>query len=189
MTVEWFDSWFDTKYYHILYKNRDYTEAELFINKLLNFLSPNKGSRFLDIACGKGRHSKYIHSKGYDVVGFDLSEQSINYANTFKEKGLEFHTHDMRKNFKTSCFDYALNLFTSFGYFENQKDELKALKSSANNLKQGGSIVIDFLNREKVIANLIPFETKEIENIKFSISKFSCFSNFKIKNISNCFSL
>lgn len=171
MATEWFDSWFDTKYYHILYKGRDYTEAERFINKLIAFLSPNKGSKFLDIACGKGRHSKYIHNKGYNVVGFDLSEQSINYANTFKKEGLEFYTHDMRTDFKANYFDYALNLFTSFGYFQNKKDELKAIKSSANNLKPGGSIVIDFLNKKKVIADFIPFEIKEIEKIKFSITK------------------
>ena len=134
MASEWFDSWFDTKYYHILYKNRNYFEAEKFINQLIDFLNPKKGSIFLDIACGKGRHSKFIHNKGYEVVGFDLSRQSISYAKKFKKIGLEFYTHDMRENFKTDYFDYALNLFTSFGYFESKSDELKALKSSANNL-------------------------------------------------------
>ena len=182
MASEWFDSWFDTKYYHILYKNRNYFEAENFINQLIDFLNPKKGSIFLDIACGKGRHSKFIHNKGYEVVGFDLSRQSISYANKFKKIGLEFYTHDMRENFKTDYFDYALNLFTSFGYFKSKSDELKALKSSANNLKPKGNLVIDFLNKEQVISNLIPFETKKIENIQFLISK-RIENNQVIKNI------
>jgi len=182
MASEWFDSWFDTKYYHILYKNRNYFEAENFINQLIDFLNPKKGSIFLDIACGKGRHSKFIHNKGYKVVGFDLSRQSISYAKKFKKIGLEFYTHDMRENFKTDYFDYALNLFTSFGYFDNKSDELKALKSSANNLKPKGTLVIDFLNKEQVISNLIPCETKKIENIQFLISK-RIENNQVIKNI------
>ena len=63
MTDEWFKNWFDTKYYHILYKHRNFSEAEHFINKLLDFLAPKKESKFLDIACGKGRHSLYINEK------------------------------------------------------------------------------------------------------------------------------
>lgn len=171
MAKEWFESWFDTKYYHTLYKNRDYSEAERFINNLLDFLNPAKDSRFVDIACGKGRHSKFIHGKGFNVVGYDLSKESILAAKKNIDKGLEFYAHDMRQIFRTNYFDYALNLFTSFGYFKNKRDELNALKSSARNLKPNGTLVIDFLNREKVIAGLVPFEKKEIDGIEFNISK------------------
>ena len=77
MAKEWFESWFDSKYYHTLYKSRDHSEAEEFIDNLLTFLSPTPNSQFIDIACGKGRHSQFINQKGFKVVGFDLSEQSI----------------------------------------------------------------------------------------------------------------
>ncbi|MGK0407390.1 MAG: hypothetical protein ACJAZH_001209, partial [Roseivirga sp.] len=55
----WFKKWFNTPYYHILYKNRDDTEAKLFISKLLKEFKPNKDSHFLDLACGRGRHAVY----------------------------------------------------------------------------------------------------------------------------------
>jgi len=120
MEKEWFESWFDTKYYHILYKNRDYTEAEKFISKLIDFLNPEPDSKFVDIACGRGRHSVYINRLGYSVVGYDLSEESILEAKKHSKKDLKFYTHDMRQIFRTNYFDFALNLFTSFGYFKSK---------------------------------------------------------------------
>ncbi|MBK21249.1 MAG: SAM-dependent methyltransferase [Flavobacteriales bacterium] len=171
MSREWFESWFNTKYYHILYKNRDYSEAEKFISKLIDFLGPEPDAKFVDIACGKGRHSIFINKLGYDVVGYDLSEESILEANKSAKNDLKFYTHDMRQIFRTNYFDFALNLFTSFGYFKNKRDELNAIKASAKNLKKNGILVIDFLNRDKVIKNLVVKETKTVGGINFKISK------------------
>jgi len=171
MGQDWFESWFDTKYYYTLYKNRDFKEAENFINNLLEFLQPKKEDKFLDIACGKGRHSVFINKKGFEVIGFDLSEQSILEANKSVNDGLSFYTHDMRQIFRTNYFDFGFNLFTSFGYFKSKRDELNALKASAQNLKPNGTLVIDFLNRDKVIDTLVPNETKSIDGIDFKITK------------------
>tara|TARA_B110000211_G_scaffold230605_1_gene290421 strand:+ start:2493 stop:3224 length:732 start_codon:yes stop_codon:yes gene_type:complete len=171
MAKEWFEDWFDTKYYHILYKNRNYNEAEDFIDNLLNYLKPNATAKFIDIACGKGRHSIFINKKGFPVVGYDLSKESIASAEESAKKDLEFYVHDMRQIFRTNYFDFALNLFTSFGYFKSSRDELNAILSAAKNLKKNGTLVIDFLNRDKVIAGLAPQETKTIDGIEFFISK------------------
>lgn len=172
MEDKWFEKWFDTPYYHALYKNRDYLEAEKFISNLIKYLNPNEKSQFLDIACGKGRHSIFIHKKGYSTTGYDLSEQSILEAKKSEEKGLNFFTHDMRKIFRTNYYNFALNLFTSFGYFQNSRDELNAIRSATLALKDGGTFVIDFLNHEKVKSELIPEETKIIDNIIFNIKKY-----------------
>lgn len=171
MAKEWFESWFDSKYYHILYKNRDFTEAETFISNLIDFLQPKADAKFVDIACGKGRHSLFIHKLGFDVTGYDLSEKSIVEASEQSEKNLKFYTHDMRQIFRTNYFDFALNIFTSFGYFKSKRDELNAMKATAGNLKKNGVLVIDFLNREKVITDLVTQESKTIEGIEFKISK------------------
>ena len=61
--MEWFKDWFDSPYYHILYKDRNFDEAEQFINNLLTFLKPETNSRFLDLGCGKGRHSVFLNKK------------------------------------------------------------------------------------------------------------------------------
>ena len=171
MSREWFKNWFNTKYYHILYKNRDYAEAEKFISKLIQFLCPKPDAKFVDIACGKGRHSVFINKLGYNVVGYDLSEESILEAKKKEKNNLKFYTHDMRQIFRTNYFDFALNLFTSFGYFKSTRDEINALKASARNLKTNGVLVIDFLNRDKVIKELVAHETKTIDGIDFKLSK------------------
>lgn len=171
MEKEWFETWFDTEAYHQLYKNRDLEEASFFINNLLNYLSPQEGSKFIDIACGKGRHAKQIHDKGFVVDGFDLSENSIQHAKELEKQGLNFYTHDMRKLFRINYYDFAFNLFTSFGYFQTERDEQLAMSANIKNLKLGGKLVVDFLNREKVIDSLVPEETKFIDGVEFNILK------------------
>jgi SAM-dependent methyltransferase len=179
---EWFACWFDTPYYHLLYRNRDHSEAEQFIDKLVGLLQPAKDSRFLDLACGKGRHSLYLHKKGFDVTGIDLSAHSIGYARQSESEHLHFYIHDMRKLFRTNYFDYVLNLFTSFGYFENDRDNNAVISSGAKALKPGGCFVLDFMNSKKVLAGLKSSETKTIEGIEFHIRK-SVENNIIIKTI------
>ena len=68
----WYSSWFDTPFYHILYKDRDDKEAQSFMDALTYYLNISQNSTILDLACGKGRHSLYLNSIGYDVTGLDL---------------------------------------------------------------------------------------------------------------------
>ena len=169
--MSWFANWFDSPYYHTLYKDRDEREAQVFIDNLIDNLQIPKGSKLIDIACGKGRHAKYFNKKGMDVVGVDLSQNSINAAKKDENKNLQFSAHDMRENYQENAFDVVTNLFTSFGYFENNKDEQKAINAMANNLKKEGILIIDFMNAKKVIANLVLNEQKTINNIQFDITR------------------
>ena len=85
---EWFEDWFDSPYYHILYKNRDDKEAKDFISNLINYLKPGTNNILLDVACGKGRHSLFLNQLVFTVDGFDLSENSINIAKKYENKKL-----------------------------------------------------------------------------------------------------
>ncbi len=169
----WFASWFDSPYYHILYQHRDEAEAQFFIDNLLSEIKLPEHARLLDLACGKGRHSIYLHSKGFNVVGADLSPESIAAANLSKTEGLEFVVHDMRETLKMGDFDAVLNLFTSFGYF-NSEDEHLAVLNAAKFLivNKKGVLVIDFMNARKVIKNLLLSEQKEVQGIVFNIRRF-----------------
>jgi 2-polyprenyl-3-methyl-5-hydroxy-6-metoxy-1,4-benzoquinol methylase len=169
--MSWFENWFDSTYYHILYKNRDEKEAELFIDNLIQHLQILKGSTLIDIACGKGRHATYFNSLGLDVIGLDLSPNSIAVATKNENATLQFAVHDMREVFQKNSFDIATNLFTSFGYFEKVEDEQKAINAMASNLKSEGILIIDFMNVKKVITNLVPKEQKTIDNIVFNITR------------------
>ena len=179
--MDWFKNWFNSKYYHILYKNRDEQEAVFFLNKIINHIKLKKG-KVLDVACGKGRHAKYLNKIGFNVVGIDLSKHSIDLAKKNENEKLKFYVHDMRKVFKENEFNLATNLFTSFGYFEDHKDEQKAINSMAKNLKKEGMLLIDFMNVKKVINLLIPSEKKIIDDINFDIKK-SFNENYIIKDI------
>ena len=125
--ADWFEDWFDSKYYHILYKHRDYQEAQSFIDKLVDYLQLNEEQKILDLACGKGRHSIYLNKKGLDVMGVDLSPESIKHASQFENPKLKFEVCDMRDVVKPDYFDIVLNLFTSFGYFEDEADQFKTI--------------------------------------------------------------
>ncbi len=171
MSKKWFQNWFNSPYYHILYSQRNDEEAEFFIDNLCDYLKPSTDCRLLDIACGRGRHAIYLNKKGYDVTGIDLSYSSIKYARQFENKHLQFFVHDMRYLFYINYFDIAFNLFTSFGYFDSQKDHVNALKTFRKSLNKNGLLVLDYFNIEKILRNLTKRETKHIDGIDFYISK------------------
>ena len=166
----WFKDWFNTKYYHTLYKHRDDQEASVFIKNLIDFLKIPAQSQVLDLACGKGRHSKTLHELGMEVTGVDLSEESIQAAKSHEQKCLQFEVHDMREPLKQR-YDVIFNLFTSFGYFDTHDENDKVIKSIKNGLLPNGLLVIDFMNAHLAIKNLIPFETKIIDGIPFNLTK------------------
>jgi len=169
--MEWFESWFDTPYYHLLYSNRDYTEAENFITKLTEDLQLPPSSKIIDLACGKGRHSVFLNKLGYDVLGLDLSRQSIEFDKQFETQTLLFSVHDMRNPIDADPMDAVFNLFTSFGYFDNESDDKKVFQSVYGILKPGGYFVLDYLNEEYVRKNLIPESIITRDNIDFKILK------------------
>ena len=164
-----YNNWFDSKYYHILYKNRNHEEARKFINKIIEHLNLKPKSKVLDAGCGKGRHSIEIEKLGHIVTGIDLSKNSIKFAKQFENSNLNFLVHDISKPLNIE-FNLVLNLFTSFGYYEKDKD-LEILLSLEKNLDKNGTGVIDFFNIKNVKDNLVKKEQTTIENIKFKIKR------------------
>lgn len=169
--MEWFETWFDSEYYHKLYINRDYEEAEQFITNLITTLQLNLKSNILDLACGKGRHSIFLNKIGFKTMGVDLSPKSIAFAKKFNNANLRFEVRDMRESFCKNQFDAIFNLFTSFGYFESKTENIKVLKAIEGMLKKNGVFVIDFMNTNKVISNLVNEETKFIDQINFRLKR------------------
>jgi cyclopropane fatty-acyl-phospholipid synthase-like methyltransferase len=168
--MEWFQHWFDTKYYHILYQDRNDEEAQFFMRNLTTFLNLKKGSKLLDLPCGKGRHSIYLNSLGFNVTGADLSKNSIKHAKCFENDSLNFEVHDMREPFKTK-FDAILNLFTSFGYFDQDEMNIEVLKNLKNGLSKDGVLVIDFMNVNLVEKELVKEEIILKNKIEFHINR------------------
>lgn len=167
----WFESWFNSPYYHLLYKERDGAEARAFIERLTNHLNLPPKARILDLACGKGRHSISLADLGYEVMGIDIAPQSIESASGWTRPGLSFAVHDMREPLNAEPFDSVMNLFTSFGYFDEAAEHRSALHTMAGALKKNGKLVIDYLNVDEAIGRLVPEEEQMIEGIRFQVER------------------
>lgn len=178
---EWFVNWFDTTYYHLLYDHRDEKEAKYFMKNLISFLHLQKGDKILDLPCGKGRHALFLNTRGFDVVGSDLSINSIQAAKKFENKSLKFTSHDMRDPLLRK-YHAIFNLFTSFGYFEDDKSNITVLKNFKSAILENGFIVIDFLNIHKVLNELVPEQELIKNGITFRINKYVK-NDFLIKHI------
>ena len=177
----WYSSWIDTPFYHILYKDRDDKEAQSFMDALTYYLNISQNSTILDLACGKGRHSLYLNSIGYDVTGLDLSKQSISEAKQKENGRLCFDVHDMSKPYFKQ-FDTVFNLFTSFGYFDCDEDNLNTIKAIKANLKPNGIGVIDFMNIDVVKNSLKQDDIKTVNGIDFYLKR-SVKNGYIVKDI------
>ena len=171
-TGTWFKDWFNSPYYHQLYFQRDEEEAATFINLLLEHLHPAANAYMLDVACGRGRHSRILSAKNYDVTGIDLSTQSIDFARQSETERLHFFQHDMRLPFWINYFNYAFNFFTSFGYFRTEREHYNAIRTIAQSLKKDGTFVMDYLNVHYAEDHLLHKSEKEIDGVNYYLTKW-----------------
>ena len=170
---QWYEDWFNSEYYHILYQNRNHEEAEAFIDTLFSYLNLSKTAQVVDMACGKGRHARKIADLGFETIGLDLSKESIHHAMRYEKCNLHFFIHNMLKSpamhFQNA--DLVLNLFTSFGYFKTFEEHLQVVKNFAQCMKPGGLFLFDFMNAIKAVNELVSEEIKELDGISFKITK------------------
>ena len=180
---DWFINWFNSKYYHILYKSRNKNEASDFIQAIISTLSLKSNNSVLDLGCGNGRHSISLSNYFKLVHGIDISSENISLANENKKENLKFFISDMR-NFDTNTkYEYIFNLFTSFGYFKKNEDNIKVLKSCHHHLNKNGLLFVDFLNSEQIKRTISGLkETKNINGIRFNIYK-EIVDDYVVKNI------
>jgi SAM-dependent methyltransferase len=171
-TPEWFETWFDSPEYHLLYQNRDIEEARNCINNMMKQLNLNMGSSIIDLACGRGRHALQLAELGYKVYGLDFSNNNIEYANQhLSHPDLKYYVHDMRIPFPVGVVDMVINLFTSFGYFKDSFENETVLFNIHNSLKEGGVFILDYLNTHQVAMKLVIEEKKHIEGRDFIIKR------------------
>lgn len=155
--MAWYKEWFGQEYLE-LYAHRDEDEAARHVGFVLDHIGGPKPGRVLDLACGAGRHSAALRKHGYEVVGADLSLSLL--ATTPREPLIS--AGDMRSlPFRDESFDWILNFFTSFGYFERERENFRVLEELTRLLQPGGRFMIDFLNKDRVLATLKEKEIQE----------------------------
>ncbi len=167
---EWFSEWFDSPYYHMLYFQHDDADARNFINALISHVQVTLDDHILDLACGRGRHAIYLNKKGFNVTGLDLSPQNIAIAKQFENDRLHFATHDMRRPLPGK-YSLIMNLFTSFGYFETNAENIQALENIAGGLLPDGCFVLDYMNAPYVKKKLVKENKTTIGGVTFDLHR------------------
>ncbi|MEO7080488.1 MAG: class I SAM-dependent methyltransferase [Flavobacteriales bacterium] len=166
----WFNGWFSTPWYKVLYKHRDMEDAAGLVLPLIEKGKLQYGHSVLDMGCGRGRHAAIFVKAGMEVTGIDLSKASIDDA-ARKVPEAHFEVHDIREPYATGRFDAVVCLFTSLGYSNDMDDDRKAVAAAAKALKPGGLFVLDLMNGEFVAQHLVPTESKVIEGVHFRIER------------------
>lgn len=173
--MHWFEEWFDSPLYDSLYSDRNEEEAARLAALIEKTIPPGIYPSVLDLGCGRGRHAFSLSGRGYQVTGIDLSEEAILKAKDKAEsrgiKNVEFLVHDMRDPLPKT-FDTVVNLFTSFGYFEDDSENIRVLESVKKMLRKGGVFFMDYMNADRVRSNYEPSGEGEFKDIHYSIVRY-----------------
>ena len=172
MKSDWFKDWFNTQEYLSVYQHRNESDAEEHIKLILENVRLSANAKILDMACGAGRHAILLARKNYNVTAVDLSDNLLSIAKqTADEENLSinFVHSDIRKFNPNDTFDVILNLFTSFGYFETDEENISVLRKAYNLLTYEGHFVLDFFNSEYLVNNLVEYSTDFFEDSEIHI--------------------
>ncbi len=158
--MTWYQEWFGEEYLE-LYAHRDEAEAR----RQVSFFRSQVGllpGKVLDLACGSGRHLDELSEQGYSAVGCDLSFILLSHGRSQQTHRLT--RADMRRlPFAEGAFAGLVNFFTSFGYFETERDNQRTVEEMSRVLSPAAKILFDYLNVDRELRRLVPAETRQIE--------------------------
>ena len=153
--MEWWKKYFSEDYLK-LYRH-DEGESSREVSAVVRMLQLQKGQKVLDLACGFGRHSVILAQNGMNVTGYDLSDSFLKKAGEIADSlmvGLELKQGDMREIPYVEEFDAVINMFTAFGFFDREEEDLQVLKGVHRALRPGGQFLMDVINREFALADV-----------------------------------
>lgn len=162
--MDWWQEYFDETYPRRYLVDPEETVAEVL---MLRDLLPEPPADLLDVACGAGRHSLPLARAGFHVVGLDISAPLLAMARSAAEaEGLDvqFVAADMRTIPYVACFDAAINMFTSFGYFEQEEENQAVLAGIARALKPGGRLVMELAHRDRLVRSFQEADWYELDD-------------------------
>jgi SAM-dependent methyltransferase len=163
----WYKNWFDSEYYLKVYEHRDHEDAQKLGELILKNININSSASVLDAACGAGRYAKFFAEKGFNVVGFDLSNSLLKIA-AEESKGKKYKLNliraDKRQIFFKTKFDLVVNLFTSFGYFETDEENFAFCKNIYQSLSDDGFYILDYFNKDFLEMHLVQHSKKKYED-------------------------
>ena len=161
---EWFENEdFWTEMYPYMFPEERFQSAEDQVDKILSLVEFS-GTHILDLCCGPGRHSTVLAERGFFVTAVDsttfLLQKAMARASE-RKLDLEFVQEDMRRFVRPSSYDLVLNMFTSFGYFDDKDEDLRVLSNIYESLRPGGVLVMEMKGKE-VLANKFSAANSEV---------------------------
>jgi SAM-dependent methyltransferase len=159
--AEWFeDDSFWEAFYPVMFPDERIDAAWVQVEQVLA-LTKFDGKDVLDLCCGPGRHSAALAERGYNVTGVDRSEFLLSKART-RSAAVEWVREDMRTFVRPDSFDLVINMFTSFGYFDDKDEDVLVLRNIYESLRDGGVFLIDVIGKEylaKVFQPTVSYST------------------------------
>ncbi len=122
-------------------------------DQMLALLDTPAGGAILDLCCGSGRFSLELAARGFAVTGVDRTSRYLDHARQeARGRGLEIEwiQEDMRRFERVEAFDAVINMFTSFGYFEDAADDRRVAANAYRSLRPGGRILLELMGREVI---------------------------------------
>jgi SAM-dependent methyltransferase len=140
----------------ILFEAGRWESAPGEIDSVLSLLGAPPGSPLLDLCCGPGRHALELARRGFTVTGVDRTASFLEIARrTGGDLPIEFVQDDMREFCRPQAYAGIINLYSSFGYFEDPTDDRSALEKMWRSLQPGGTLVMEMLGKE-ILARQLP---------------------------------
>ncbi len=162
MTKPWYEDWFADERYLALYRHRNNEEALYALDLIEKATEIEKDSPILDLACGAGRHSINLAKRGYtNITAIDLSPTLIREAKkTADAEGVKINFEQQDMRLFEGKYELIMNLFTSFGYFEQDEENEGVILRAGKSLKSGGYFILDFFNSGMICGNINPHDER-----------------------------
>lgn len=165
---DWFDNdvlWDDFAPVVFRAKVREKAAAE--VERVIELAGVPPGGAVLDLPCGVGRHALELARRGYRVTAVDRTRS---YLDEGRRRGaeekldIEWVEADMREFSRPRAFDCALNIYTSFGYFEDPGDDRRVIENYATSLRPGGRLVMEMFSKEILARDFRKRDWTELED-------------------------
>jgi SAM-dependent methyltransferase len=168
-----------SRYYDLLYKDKDYRGEAKFVSDLLVTHTPNAKS-ILELGCGTGIHAKLLAELGYEIHGVDLSESMLKIANQnltsldpALASRLKFSQGDMRNVRVDRTFDVVISLFHVISYQTSNKDLEDAIITAKTHLKPGGIFLFDCWYGPTVLSDRPVVRVKRLEDERIIVTRIA----------------
>ena len=166
--MDWTKDYFDDVYlkYFLIPQGAERTKEQIdFISKFL----PENGY-ILDTGCGIGRHSIELARRGFKVLGIDTNQKYLDLAFE-KAKALSldnvtFSLMDMRNLNEEEVFDGVINLWSSFGYFDDDTNE-EIIKNFFKAVHKKGKVIVDIENRDYILKFFVREKLRRNDDVYF----------------------